>query len=64
MSSRLKMVSKIFALIRLKDGSGHISCYRLRYGLKFTKTEMRKWIKESSIKPIKSITFLPGIRSS
>ena len=52
------MVKRVTALVRFKDGSAHIALYKLDNNLPFAKSEMRKWIKEQSRKPIKSIEFL------
>jgi len=52
------MKIKCLAYIIFKDGSGQIAEYKLANNLPFALSEMRKWIKEKSIKPIKSISFL------
>lgn len=52
------MIRSIAAFVRFKDGSAHIALYKLDNDLPFAKSEMRKWIREQSKKPVKSIKFL------
>jgi hypothetical protein len=52
------MIRRVSAFVTFKDGSAHIAVYKLDNDLPFSKSEMRKWIKEQSNKPIKSIKFL------
>ncbi len=52
------MVRKITAFIEFEDGTAQISEHKLHHDSLFHPSEMRKWIKEQSEKPVKRITFL------
>jgi len=58
----MKKRNKVLVYVIFKDGYGQIVEYNLENNLSFSWNEMKKWIKEQSKKPIKSITLLKRIK--